>query len=296
MMLSTCACTETSSAEVGSSQTRNSGCGRERARDRDALPLPARELVRVLLGVGSRRGRPRRSSSPTRSAMRCSRRRRRSPAAKPCSRSGSATMSATFQRGLRLAYGSWKIICMRRRIDARPLRAPAPAIDAVEDDAAARRRVQADEQPRDRALAAAGFADQRERLAALDREADVVDGVDELARLALDDPVQPGQRDVEGLGEALDLDQRRRAHAAACSGRRVQPAGGARRARRPAGRAARRGSGSNARGQRGLKAQPAGSRSGAASRRRSAAAARVPRPSPGSNPSGRRCRDAPASG
>ena len=26
MMLSTCACTETSSAEVGSSQTRNSGC------------------------------------------------------------------------------------------------------------------------------------------------------------------------------------------------------------------------------------------------------------------------------
>ncbi len=33
----------------------------------------------------------------------------------PCSCSGSAMMSATFQRGLRLAYGSWKIIWMLRR-------------------------------------------------------------------------------------------------------------------------------------------------------------------------------------
>jgi hypothetical protein len=36
------------------------------------------------------------------------------PLAMPCSRSGSPTMSSTFQRGFRLAYGSWKIICMRR--------------------------------------------------------------------------------------------------------------------------------------------------------------------------------------
>ena len=37
------------------------------------------------------------------------------PDIKPCSTSGSATMSATLQRGFRLAYGSWKIICRRRR-------------------------------------------------------------------------------------------------------------------------------------------------------------------------------------
>ena len=49
------------------------------------------------------------SSSPPRSLI-CAR-----SAAMPCSRSGSATMSSTFQRGLRLAYGSWKIIWMRRR-------------------------------------------------------------------------------------------------------------------------------------------------------------------------------------
>ena len=33
----------------------------------------------------------------------------------PCSRSGSPMMSCTIQRGFRLAYGSWKIIWMRRR-------------------------------------------------------------------------------------------------------------------------------------------------------------------------------------
>src|SRR3954453_8098557 len=62
--LSTVACTDTSSAETGSSGIRISGSGgsargagpvgdqdlgleRERARDRDALALPARELPRV---------------------------------------------------------------------------------------------------------------------------------------------------------------------------------------------------------------------------------------------------------
>jgi hypothetical protein len=35
--------------------------------------------------------------------------------ASPSTRIGSATISITRQRGFRLAYGSWKIICMRRR-------------------------------------------------------------------------------------------------------------------------------------------------------------------------------------
>ena len=42
-----CACTETSSALVGSSQTISFGLDRQRAGDGDALALPARELVRV---------------------------------------------------------------------------------------------------------------------------------------------------------------------------------------------------------------------------------------------------------
>ena len=44
-----CACTDTSSAEVGSSQTISRGSHRQRARDGDALALAAGELVRVAL-------------------------------------------------------------------------------------------------------------------------------------------------------------------------------------------------------------------------------------------------------
>ena len=54
--------------------------------------------------------RPTDSSSSATRALRPS-----SPPTSPCSRSGSPTISSTFQRGFRLAYGSWKIICMRRR-------------------------------------------------------------------------------------------------------------------------------------------------------------------------------------
>ena len=46
---STCACTDTSSAETGSSATRNSGAGCERAGQPDALALAAGELVRIAL-------------------------------------------------------------------------------------------------------------------------------------------------------------------------------------------------------------------------------------------------------
>ena len=44
----TCACTETSSAETGSSQTISFGLQRQRAGDAEALPLAAGELVRIL--------------------------------------------------------------------------------------------------------------------------------------------------------------------------------------------------------------------------------------------------------
>ena len=48
--LSTCACTLTSSAETGSSQMISFGIEHERPGDRDALALPARELVGLALG------------------------------------------------------------------------------------------------------------------------------------------------------------------------------------------------------------------------------------------------------
>ena len=57
-----------------------------------------------------RRRRPR--GPPARAAPRRSRPARCAWSAGACARIGSATMSATRQRGLRLAKGSWKIICM----------------------------------------------------------------------------------------------------------------------------------------------------------------------------------------
>ena len=48
--LKICACTETSSAETGSSQTMSFGFQRERPCDADPLSLPAGELVRVAAG------------------------------------------------------------------------------------------------------------------------------------------------------------------------------------------------------------------------------------------------------
>ena len=46
--MTTCACTETSSADTGSSAHDERRLERERAREADALPLAAAELVRVL--------------------------------------------------------------------------------------------------------------------------------------------------------------------------------------------------------------------------------------------------------
>ena len=103
-----CACTETSSALVGSSHTISLRLDRERARDGDALALPAGELVRIaLLHLGrqadlvqERRVHPSSAiaSQPTPSAACPSRR-----------------ISATRIRGLSEPYGSWKMICIAPR-------------------------------------------------------------------------------------------------------------------------------------------------------------------------------------
>ena len=102
-----CACTDTSSAETGSSQMISFGLEHERAGDRDALALAAGELVRPAV-ARRRRGRGRRSSSTSstlRLALGLGRRRFQMS-------SGSATMSPTLRRGFSDEIGSWKIICM----------------------------------------------------------------------------------------------------------------------------------------------------------------------------------------
>ena len=78
-------------------------------------------------------------------------------------------------RGSRLAYGSWKIICIRRR--RRRSSAPLTSVTSTPSKTIrpAGRRVEPDDRPAGRALAAARLADQAERLAAAQRERDAVD-------------------------------------------------------------------------------------------------------------------------
>ena len=104
-----CACTETSSAETGSSAMISLGSQRERPGDADALALAAGELVRDSGRRARRAGRPGRAApAPARSTSR--------PLAMPCSSIGSPMIWPTRLRGFSDAYGSWKIICIWRRI------------------------------------------------------------------------------------------------------------------------------------------------------------------------------------
>ena len=106
--LTICAWIETSSAETGSSQTMKSGLSGERAREADALPLAARELVRVAV---------RRVGGQPDDAEQLAHLRRR-PRAATRGRACAAARRRSGRRewrGLSDAYGSWKTICIRRR-------------------------------------------------------------------------------------------------------------------------------------------------------------------------------------
>ena len=98
---STCACTETSSAEVGSSAISSSGLERERPGQAGALPLAAGELVREAVAVDARQ--LHRLEQLVDAAARGAR-----VVARPCTTSGSATHSAMVSSGLKLDAGSWK--------------------------------------------------------------------------------------------------------------------------------------------------------------------------------------------
>ena len=130
----------------------------ERARDRDALLLAARELRRIVMAA-IRRG-PTSPSSASR-APRRARRRRRSRSARARSRTRSAT-AADGRTGTRT-----RCAC-RAAAPARP-RSSAGDVDAVDDDRAGRRRVEARDQPEQRRLAAARRAGDRDDAPARDR-------------------------------------------------------------------------------------------------------------------------------
>ena len=109
----------------------------------------------------------------------------------------------TFMRGLRLANGSWKIICMRLRCSRRARLAELEDILAVEQHRAAQRLDQPHHRAAGRRLAAAGFADQRQRLAGLQAEGDVLDRVHP-AR----DPAEQAGADIEARRQVGDLEHR----------------------------------------------------------------------------------------
>ena len=92
----------------------------ERGGDRDPLALAAGELVGVAVEVALR-ARVRRRPSPRHRASRCSALRH------VRTTSGSATIVRTRWRGFRVWYGSWKIICTRRRRSSEAGLAARPA-------------------------------------------------------------------------------------------------------------------------------------------------------------------------
>ena len=105
--LRTCACTETSSAETGSSATMISG------RTASARAMPRRwrwppENSCGYLRIASGRSPTRWNSAATRSSV-------SRPRDRPKFSIGSPTMAPADRRGLREEYGSWKTVWMRRR-------------------------------------------------------------------------------------------------------------------------------------------------------------------------------------
>ena len=205
---------------VGNDERRPAG---QRDGDHHALPHAARQLVRVvvdaLLGIGD-----------AHRAQQLDRTSRAPPCvpASPCTRSASAIWAPTRITGLSAAIGSWK---------TKPMPAPRTCrisssgrgqqIAALEQDAPAGdppgRLHQADDRERGDRLAAAGFADQPQRLAAADLEGHVVHR-----------PRSRGPRRTcrTRVREALDRQQQRQTS--------TRPLLGTRRTRRAACRRSRR--------------------------------------------------------
>ena len=194
--LTICALTDTSSAETASSQTIRSGS----AASARAMPMrwrwPPENSCgqRLTASRGSRTTSIRRATRASRSAP---------DLARPKLRIGSARISRTRRRGLRLEKGSWNTTCMRRR--SGPQCAGGEIVDAlaVQDHLPAGDVEQAQDAAADRRFAASGFADQRQRLALVDGEGHAVDGIDR-GRIR----AEQARAHREVLLEIVDLEQR----------------------------------------------------------------------------------------
>ena len=163
-----CAWTETSSAETGSSATMKAGTERDRARDADALALAAGELARIAVHDGRRQAdlveqaRRRARGAPPASAIR------------PKASSGSAMMSAdACGAGSASRTGPGTPSACAGASGASRRRTTARHVRALEEDAARRSaRSGAGAGGRVVDLPQPELADERQRLAAADLEAD----------------------------------------------------------------------------------------------------------------------------
>ena len=168
----TCAWIETSSAETGSSQTISFGLDRERAGDADALALAARELVRVaahVVGVQADRLEQLRRSAPrTRAGVFASLWIDQRLA------DDRADRHARVERGVGVLEDDLHVAARARAARRLP---SARDVLALEPDLARGRLDQAQDAAPGRRLAAARLADEAERLAGCDLEADAVDRV-----------------------------------------------------------------------------------------------------------------------
>ena len=169
------ACTDTSSADTGSSQMITFGSSTsDRAIEMRWHCPPENWWGR--LSADTAGSRPTASSTSLTRAV-CS-----ASVPRFQMRSGSATMSFTLRRGFSDEIGSWKMNCSRVRTSRSCWPLSDGEVDALEEHLAAGRRRQLHDGAAGGGLAAAGLADEPERLALAHVEADAGHGVDD-ARL-----------------------------------------------------------------------------------------------------------------
>ena len=115
---------------------------------------------------------------------------------------GSLMIEPTVIRGSSDEYGSWKMICIRRRSFAQLVLVDRGKVETVEADRSGGWFTQPDDCAPGGALAASRLAHETERLAAADLEADVVDRLDRADRA-----LKHARPDREVDLEVVDVDQ-----------------------------------------------------------------------------------------
>ena len=201
------ACTETSSADVTSSQTSSCGLGDERAGDRDALALAARQLVRVAVEARRRERDALEGLAHLRPRRPCRPRRRSDGAAADDLRD----RLPRVERAVRVLEHVLDLPAHVRVARSRPGRQRSSA----KRDLAGVVRVQAGDAAGERGLAGARLADEREALARSHHEVDVVQHLPRSVRR-----VHAAHGDERVLD--LDLGSRRRRDAS-CRGVAREP-------------------------------------------------------------------------